>query len=403
MLCTAIFMRKYEKINGKIAALSPCIAKSNEFDATNAVDYNVTIKKLLQYIDDNNVMLPMEQSGFDNYESGLGALFPMPGGLKENIEYYIGKTIRIDKSEGPHAVYKALDEYSRVPNSKKPVLFDVLNCAEGCNLGTGCRHNQNIFNINSIMDDMRQSSIQENRKHYLDELYQKFDDTLRLEDFIRNYQVVSVRPIPVSDGTLEKAFHSLGKFDDAAKHFDCGACGHDRCYDMALQIAKGINTPLNCLDKAHQDAKREHAAVMNDLSGFADILKDTADIKSLIENIVTNVVDITDAIVSYNRMISDIEKIALQVNIISLNASIEAARAGEHGRAFSVVAEEIRRLAKTSDESAQKTKDASVKATGAVEAVNEMISTINERINSSYNNIYTLSEKTKEILFDPEG
>jgi len=83
----------------------------------------------------------------------------MPGGLKECVEHYVGRKLRVDKSEGPKVVYEALDEYAKQPTSKLPVLFDVLNCAEGCNAGTGCEHEIDIFEINTKMDALRQAAI----------------------------------------------------------------------------------------------------------------------------------------------------------------------------------------------------------------------------------------------------
>lgn len=58
------------------------------------------------------------------------------------------------------------------------------------------------------------------------------------------------------------------------------------------------------------------------------------------------IVDLT----AVESCINDIEKINGQTNLLALNATIEAKRAGEHGRAFSVVAEEVKQLSRTTKE-----------------------------------------------------
>jgi hypothetical protein len=395
MLCTAVYMKKYNGVSDKIAAISPCIAKANEFEATGYVHYNVTLKKLYEYIANNGISLPREAPVFDHAESALGRLYSAPGGLKENVEFYLGKKLRIDQAEGTDIVYKALDLFSSKSDNKLPAIFDVLNCAEGCNLGTGCSHERDRFDASTIMNEGRQAVLNSMDRAKYDKLFKEYDAKLKLNDFIRNYTPVNIRQHSVSREQIEQGFTALNKFDEKHKKFDCGACGCNSCHDMARQIVLGFNIPSNCLLKEQDEAKEEREKIVkfqdSNMVNVTKILNDNVEIKSLSDEIITLMKNVNEAIEGYSKMSKDIAAIARSINLISLNASIEAARAGEQGKAFGVVAEEVRMLANNSQETVSQATEISAQAAESIDAINDKVDSIYKAINTSHtdiNNVY---------------
>ena len=257
MACTAVYMREYEEIQDNIAAISPCIAKSSEFNETRLIQYNVTFSRLMEYMTENNITLPEEETGFDHYDSGLGSLFPMPGGLKENIEYYFDKEIYIYRAEG-FSVYNKLNAYADAPKDMLPVIFDVLNCIEGCNKGTAALHDKSVFEINSVMIDSKKTAMDNRERKYFDDLYRQYDRTFNIAHFMRTYRTIHVPRPQITDEDIEKAFLLLDKEDFTSKIVNCGACGSDTCRGMAKKIALGVNIPINCIAKAMETAREEH-------------------------------------------------------------------------------------------------------------------------------------------------
>ncbi len=96
--------------------------------------------------------------------------------------------------------------------------------------------------------------------------------------------------------------------------------------------------------------------------------------ESVASEAVSSMERISEASQDISRVVSVIENIAFQINLLALNAGVEAARAGEAGRGFSVVASEVRALAQRSGEAASEITDVIARSDVAVSEGVEKVS-----------------------------
>ncbi|WP_244834077.1 methyl-accepting chemotaxis protein [Clostridium sp. BJN0001] len=120
-------------------------------------------------------------------------------------------------------------------------------------------------------------------------------------------------------------------------------------------------------------------------------------------NIKLIVTDVDKNSKEIGSIIETIDEIAEQTNLLALNASIEAARAGESGKGFTVVAEEVKKLAeetsKFTNEIKEKIKTIQTKSDSAVSSVEENINIVNENTEAVQKTENIFKQLTSEIAF----
>ena len=189
--------------------------------------------------------------------------------------------------------------------------------------------------------------------------------------------------------------------------------------NLAEQVSSNALEVENA-SKSLADGATEQAAVIEELNAtidtVVDLAEDTAketqsasarvkasankanEEKEKMNDLLTEMKHITEISKEIGNIITDIEDIAAQTNLLSLNASIEAARAGEAGRGFAVVADQIGKLAADSAKSAVNTRDLIDKTLVEIEKGNTITRTTADAFNQIIADMESFAELAENTM-----
>ncbi|MVP01438.1 methyl-accepting chemotaxis protein [Paenibacillus lutrae] len=168
------------------------------------------------------------------------------------------------------------------------------------------------------------------------------------------------------------------------------------------RIAESAGSVAQSSESAAEEASRGNVLIQRNVAQMSHM---NETVQSSMES-VNQLTGLSEQIGNITSMIADIAK---QTNLLALNAAIEAARAGEHGKGFSVVSDEIRKLAEQSKQSSEQISDLVVtirsgtgKAVGMMkrtaEEVTEMTQVVAESGEAFQRIVDHMDELAKQIL-----
>ena len=152
------------------------------------------------------------------------------------------------------------------------------------------------------------------------------------------------------------------------------------------EVLNGFGNNLDAITNSIKDVDISSKGIMtlaNNSNGqMKNLAESISETTNTFRDFEVKIVKSGENISKINEITNLINSISEQTNLLALNAAIEAARAGESGRGFSVVADEIRKLAEQSKESASSISE----LIGSIYTENEEMITTSKAVSEDFNN-----------------
>ncbi|GLH18971.1 chemotaxis transducer [Pseudomonas atacamensis] len=204
---------------------------------------------------------------------------------------------------------------------------------------------------------------------------------------------------------IERVGHTVGEVERQAGQVESVSAQSNQAVAGQRSQIEQVATAMNQMSATSMEVARSAAAAVSSAHSVND---ETLSGRGLVESqqgsIAALASEIDQSVLVINQLASDsqsisrvlevIKSIAEQTNLLALNAAIEAARAGEQGRGFAVVADEVRTLAKRTQQSTEEIEQMIAKLHGGVGAAVKAMGVSHQMANGTVGQ----SEKVQQAL-----